>query len=64
MSLMKMTYPLAHAAATDEGNRSMRAGGRRRWSEEDYNASAKEFNRIFPVDQDIRICCPPKEIQP
>ena len=40
---------VARAAATDAGNRAMRAAGRKAWSEEDYNAAVTEFNRLLPV---------------
>jgi hypothetical protein len=40
--------PLARAAASDAGNRSMRVGGRTAWSEDDYSAACEEFNRLWP----------------
>ena len=43
-----MTLTLIHAAATDTGNRSMRSAGRTVWSEEDYNAAAREYDRLDP----------------
>lgn len=42
-----MTYKLAHAAAWDAGNRSMRAAGRKTWSADDYAACCAEFNRLM-----------------
>jgi hypothetical protein len=41
------TYKLAHAAAWDAGNRSMRQAGRREWSSEDLAAASDEFFRIL-----------------
>lgn len=43
-----MTYELAMAAAADAANRAMRSGGREVWSQEDYNAGVREFDRLFP----------------
>lgn len=43
-----LTYQLAHAAATDAGNRSMRNSGRTAWNDDDWNAAAAEFNRLWP----------------
>ncbi len=51
---MTLTQDLAWAAATDAGNRSMRAAARSVWSEEDFNAAAREFNRLWPLENDIR----------
>ena len=45
---------LAWAAVTDVGNRSMRAVARSVWSEDDFNAAAREFNRLWPLETDIR----------
>lgn len=45
---MKLTPELAIAAATDAGNRAMRARGGKRWSKADYNAFAREYNRVYP----------------
>jgi len=44
----KMTYELAMAAAKDEANRHMRAGGRTKWDESDYNEMARVFNELWP----------------
>lgn len=38
---------LASAAGQDKGNRSMRKAGRTVWNREDYNASCKEWARVF-----------------
>jgi hypothetical protein len=45
----QMTYLIAHAAAADAADRSMRAAGRKAWSEDDYNAAVAEFERLFPL---------------
>jgi hypothetical protein len=37
---------LAYSAATDAGNRSMRAGGRTVWAK-DYNAAVAELERLL-----------------
>lgn len=47
MKRIVMTEQLARAAATDAGNRSMRANGRERWNQDDFNAAASEFNRLW-----------------
>src|SRR5436309_10750666 len=41
---MTLSRDLAWAAATDAGNRSMRAAARSVWSEEDFNDTVREFN--------------------
>lgn len=50
---VKMTYGLAMAAGKDAANRAMRAAGRSRWNEDDYNAMWAEFNRLFPVEVEL-----------
>jgi len=42
-----LTPDLAHSAAWDAGNRSMRAAGRECWNEDDYNACVHEHNRLM-----------------
>lgn len=44
-----MTYEMARAAATDTGNRSMWAGGRTKWNEDDFNAACDEFERLWTL---------------
>jgi hypothetical protein len=41
-------YDMARSAATDAGNRSMRAAGRKVWSADDYSAACAEFARLMP----------------
>jgi hypothetical protein len=48
--MMTLTRDLAWSAATDAGNRSMRAAGRTAWDENDYDVAAQEFGRLWPVD--------------
>lgn len=43
-----MDLELARSAAHDAANRSMRAGGRKKWNYEDWNAACAEFNRLWP----------------
>ena len=51
--VMTMTYDLAMAASRDAGNRSMRKGGRKRWSEGDYNVAVEALDRFYPHEQRI-----------
>ena len=44
-----MTFELAHAAASDAGNRSMRKAGRSRWNEDDWNSMVETFDRLWPM---------------
>lgn len=53
MPLLEMTYDIAMAASRDAGNRSMRKAGRTRWSVEDWNVAADEFNRLWPVERHL-----------
>lgn len=38
---------LAQAAGMDAGNRTMRKAGRKAWSKADYNASCREWLRVY-----------------
>jgi len=49
MSKPQMTTELARAAATDAGNRSMRAAGRSKWNQDDAIAAHREFSRLNPA---------------
>lgn len=59
---IKLTRELAFAASLDAGNRSMYLAKRTAWSEEDADAAANEFNRLWPLcvhgaePQDCRMC--------
>lgn len=46
---MKLTRELAYAAATDVGNRSMKANNRTAWNEDDYNVAAETFQRLMEL---------------
>jgi len=39
---------VAHVAAWDAGNRSMRAAGRAGWDADDYDAAVRELDRLLP----------------
>jgi len=43
----KQDYETAWAAAMEEGNRSMRCGGRSTWSRQDYENAVGEHSRIM-----------------
>ena len=45
---IQLTRELAWRAGMDAGNRSMHAGKRTAWNEDDYNTAAHEFNRLWP----------------
>jgi hypothetical protein len=49
MARIELTQELAFAASMDAGNRAMRAGGRKAWSEKDKFTAAREFNRLWPL---------------
>ena len=53
MTRMTLTREIAWAASLDEGNRSMREAGRTAWSQQDYNAAVREFDRLWPEERDI-----------
>lgn len=44
---MPLTEEIAQRIATDVGDRSMRAGGRVAWSEEDYHVACVELVRLL-----------------
>lgn len=46
-----MTREIAMAAATDEGNRSMRAAGRAKWNQTDLDAATREFIKLWSEEQ-------------
>ena len=49
MAKPELTYNIIHAITWDAGNRSMRQAGRDKWSVDDYNAAADEFNRLMAL---------------
>lgn len=44
-----LTPEIARAAGWDAGNRSMRAAGRTRWNEDDWNAACEVTNRLMAM---------------
>lgn len=52
MTRPRMTMQLAHAAAMDAGNRHARANGRKTWTQDDYDAAAAEYLRLWPLEND------------
>lgn len=48
MKKPKMTRAIAHAAATDAGNRHMRKHGRKVWNADDYMMAVAEYDRLYP----------------
>jgi len=40
-------YKIIRAAATDAGNRQMRAQHRARWSQEDYEKACQTFQKLY-----------------
>jgi len=43
----KMTESLARSIAWDEGNRSMKKAGRKKWSKADYNTAVRKYNKLW-----------------
>jgi len=43
---VRMTVRIARAAGWDAGNRSMRAGGRTAWNEDDWNVACEVFETM------------------
>ena len=54
MTKITLTRKLAYALGRDAGIRSARAAGRTAWNEDDWNAACKEFDRLWPVENDLR----------
>lgn len=44
---MKATIAIARAAGQDAGNRNMKAGGRIRWNEQDWNVAAAVMQKVM-----------------
>lgn len=44
----RITREIAQAAATDAGNRRMRALGRQRWDRDDFNEAVRVFDELMP----------------
>ncbi len=47
MPLIRMTRDLAQRASWDAANRSMRAGNRKVWNEDDAAAADRQFDRLW-----------------
>ena len=45
---INLTYELLMASSRDAGNASMRKAGRTAWNLDDWNASAKVAEKLFP----------------
>jgi len=45
------TPATAHAAGTDAAKRSAQAGGRKAWSQDDYNAAVRAYDTVNPPSQ-------------
>ena len=43
---IKMTYEIAWAIASDAGNASARAHGRKSWSAEDFDAATRKLDEL------------------
>lgn len=46
---IRMTYDLAHRAATDAANARMRAAGRTHWNTVDAEVARRTLDRLYPV---------------
>jgi hypothetical protein len=44
---MPITRAIALAAATDAGDRNMKAAGREAWAEEDFNVASDTLERLW-----------------
>jgi len=53
MSRITLTRELSFAAAWDVAMKRMRAAGRKKWNQEDYNVAAREFDRLWPLEHDL-----------
>ena len=46
---IKFDRQMLYAVTVDEGNRHMRAHGRKKWNLDDRNAAVKEWHRLAPL---------------
>lgn len=51
---VQMTYELAMAAGRDVANTQMRKAGRTAWSEADYNLMVATFERLYPLELQLK----------
>lgn len=49
--VMPMTRDIATQAAMEVGDRSMFTAGRSKWAEPDYEAAAREYARLLPLEE-------------
>ena len=49
----KLTRDIAWAAAWDTANRNAKNHGRKKWTREDFRAGAAEFDRLWPLENDL-----------
>ncbi len=54
MAPITMTYELAMGASKDAANQSMGAAGRSKWSRQDYSVAVETFERLWPLEADLR----------
>ena len=47
--MRKITYNMAMAAGWDEGDRSAKKAGRKKWNRSDWNAAAKKANELLDL---------------
>ncbi len=51
---LTLTPKLIAAASLDAGNAAMHKAGRNKWNEDDYNAAAKENNRLWNLYEELK----------
>jgi hypothetical protein len=49
---IELTYKIAHAAATDAGNRHAKQAGRVAWNADDYSVMVETFHKLHPCPTD------------
>jgi hypothetical protein len=55
---INMTYAIASAAGQDAANRQMRAAGRKKWNEDDWNLACEVMKKLFPQGKGSIITTP------
>ncbi len=51
---MQLTANLINAASWDAGNASMKAAGRTKWNDDDYNAAAALQHKLDPCPTSVK----------
>lgn len=51
--MRQLTADIVWAAVLDHGNNHMRKNGRTQWDESDFNAAWDEFDRLWPLANDV-----------